>query len=196
MSAENPHTSYSRCHICQGPTSKVLRSWRGDHIASGRTSLSSSRTASGRPTAIASRSAESWLTLVPRSAAISKPGVDGCVSANLDLLTRTFVRLGHALDLHAERPMYLVPTRVHPSLLSHGYRSGGDRCSGSGGGHHGGLRGPAPDPGVVAAEARSTFIEEYANEAAGMVLSEMDAIGDRMSDWAPDHTSATRMKPR
>ena len=49
---------------------------------------------------MASRSAESWLTLVPRSAAISRePGVYGCVSANLDLLARTFVRLGHPVIL-------------------------------------------------------------------------------------------------
>lgn len=41
-----------------------------------------------------------------------------------------------------------------------------------------------PIPVWWPAEARSTFIEEYASEAAGMVLSEMDAIGDRMSDWA------------
>ena len=41
-----------------------------------------------------------------------------------------------------------------------------------------------PIPVWWPAEARSAFIEEYASEAAGMVLSEMDAIGDRMSDWA------------
>ncbi|ACC43923.1 hypothetical protein MMAR_p33 (plasmid) [Mycobacterium marinum M] len=44
----------------------------------------------------------------------TKPGVDGCVSANLDLLTRTFVRLGHGPDPYAKRSMYLVPTRAHP----------------------------------------------------------------------------------
>lgn len=41
-----------------------------------------------------------------------------------------------------------------------------------------------PIPAWWPAEARSAFIEEYASEAAGMVLSELDAIGDRMSDWA------------
>ncbi|MEX3656059.1 hypothetical protein ABFW14_04740 [Mycolicibacterium fortuitum] len=41
-----------------------------------------------------------------------------------------------------------------------------------------------PIPTWWPAGARSAFIEEYASEAAGMVLSEMDAIGDRMSDWA------------
>ncbi|KWX19548.1 hypothetical protein AFM11_35245 [Mycolicibacterium wolinskyi] len=41
-----------------------------------------------------------------------------------------------------------------------------------------------PIPVWWPAEARSAFIEEYASEAACMVLSEVDAIGDRMSDWA------------
>lgn len=41
-----------------------------------------------------------------------------------------------------------------------------------------------PIPVWWPAEARSAFIEEYASEAAGMVLSELDAIGDRVSDWA------------
>lgn len=41
-----------------------------------------------------------------------------------------------------------------------------------------------PIPAWWPAEARSTFIEEYASEAAAMVLSELDAIGDRVSDWA------------
>ena len=41
-----------------------------------------------------------------------------------------------------------------------------------------------PIPAWWPAEARSAFIEEYASEAACMVLSELDAIGDRMSDWA------------
>lgn len=41
-----------------------------------------------------------------------------------------------------------------------------------------------PIPVWWPAEARSTFIEEYASEAACMALSEVDAIGDRMSDWA------------
>ncbi|GAT06506.1 Uncharacterised protein [Mycobacteroides abscessus subsp. massiliense] len=41
-----------------------------------------------------------------------------------------------------------------------------------------------PIPVWWPAEVRSAFIEEYASEAAGMVLSELDAIGDRVSDWA------------
>jgi hypothetical protein len=41
-----------------------------------------------------------------------------------------------------------------------------------------------PIPSWWPAEARSAFIEEYASEAACMVISEVDAIGDRMSDWA------------
>jgi hypothetical protein len=41
-----------------------------------------------------------------------------------------------------------------------------------------------PIPVWWPAEVRSAFIEEYASEAARMVLSEVDAIGDRMSDWA------------
>ncbi|WP_168440105.1 hypothetical protein [Mycolicibacterium chlorophenolicum] len=41
-----------------------------------------------------------------------------------------------------------------------------------------------PIPAWWPAEARSAFIEEYASEAACMVLSEVDAIGDRISDWA------------
>ncbi|WP_228846264.1 MULTISPECIES: hypothetical protein [Mycobacteriaceae] len=41
-----------------------------------------------------------------------------------------------------------------------------------------------PIPVWWPAEARSAFIEEYASEAACLVLSEVDAIGDRMSDWA------------
>lgn len=41
-----------------------------------------------------------------------------------------------------------------------------------------------PIPAWWPAEARAEFIEEYASEAAGMVLSELDAMSDRMSDWA------------
>jgi hypothetical protein len=41
-----------------------------------------------------------------------------------------------------------------------------------------------PIPAWWPAGARSAFIEEYASEAACMVLSEVDAIGDRMGDWA------------
>lgn len=41
-----------------------------------------------------------------------------------------------------------------------------------------------PIPPWWPAEARAVFIEEYASEAACMVLSELDAIGDRMGDWA------------
>lgn len=41
-----------------------------------------------------------------------------------------------------------------------------------------------PIPAWWPAAARSAFIEECAGEAAGMVLSELDAIGDRMGDWA------------
>lgn len=41
-----------------------------------------------------------------------------------------------------------------------------------------------PIPVWWPAGARSAFIEECAGEAAYMVLSEWDAIGDRMSDWA------------
>ena len=40
-----------------------------------------------------------------------------------------------------------------------------------------------PIPAWWPAEARSAFIEEYASEAACLVLSELDAINDRMSDW-------------
>lgn len=41
-----------------------------------------------------------------------------------------------------------------------------------------------PIPPWWPAEARAAFIEEYASEAATMVLSEFDAIGDRVTDWA------------
>ncbi|CPU62837.1 Uncharacterised protein [Mycobacteroides abscessus] len=40
-----------------------------------------------------------------------------------------------------------------------------------------------PIPVWWPAGARATFIEEYASQAACMVFSELDAIGDRMSDW-------------
>ena len=40
-----------------------------------------------------------------------------------------------------------------------------------------------PIPVWWPAEARAAFIEEYASEAACLVLSELDAINDRMSDW-------------
>lgn len=33
-------------------------------------------------------------------------------------------------------------------------------------------------------EERAALIEEYASEAATMVLAEFDAIGDRVTDWA------------
>ena len=47
-----------------------------------------------------------------------------------------------------------------------------------------------PIPVWWPAEARAAFIEEYASEAACLVLSELDAIGDRMSDWtARSHVS-------
>ena len=41
-----------------------------------------------------------------------------------------------------------------------------------------------PIPAWWPTEARSAFIEEYASEATAMVLSELDAIGDRVTDWA------------
>ncbi len=41
-----------------------------------------------------------------------------------------------------------------------------------------------PIPAWWPAQARCAFIQEYASEAACMVLSELDAIGDRMGDWA------------
>lgn len=41
-----------------------------------------------------------------------------------------------------------------------------------------------PIPPWWPADARARFIEEYASEAATMVLSEFDAIGDRATDWA------------
>lgn len=41
-----------------------------------------------------------------------------------------------------------------------------------------------PIPAWWPAEARAAFIEEYASEAATMVLSEFDAIGDRVTDRA------------
>lgn len=41
-----------------------------------------------------------------------------------------------------------------------------------------------PIPPWWPADARAAFIEEYASEAATMVLSDFDAIGDRATDWA------------
>ncbi|WP_370333828.1 hypothetical protein [Mycolicibacterium hippocampi] len=41
-----------------------------------------------------------------------------------------------------------------------------------------------PIPAWWPADARAAFIEEYASEAATMVLSEFDAIGGRATDWA------------
>lgn len=83
------------------------------------------------------------------------------------------------------RPSGLTGEESHiPSLHSHGYR--------------GVVAAPAeletaiaavyakqlPIPAWWPAEARAVFIEEYASEAAIMVLSEFDAIGDRVTDWA------------
>lgn len=41
----------------------------------------------------------------------TQAGIHGCGSTNFDLLALTFVRLGHADDLGAEKVPYLVPTR-------------------------------------------------------------------------------------
>lgn len=94
--------------------------------------------------------------------------------------------LGHGGNSASETTRYLITTRTHPSCISF---------------HTATVRvvidsveleaaiaavyaAQLPIPAWWPAEARAAFIEEYASEAAGTVLSEMDAVVDRMGDWA------------
>ena len=188
MSAGNPHTSYSDVTSAESSTcpSKIFEALAGWSHRQRQNLLVEFTDSFGPPDR---NSEQIGRKLTDACAAfgghLAQSDIHGCVGADLDLLPLTFVRLGHAPDPYAERLTYLVPTRAHPvspfttatvrvvidsleleAAIAAVYAA------------------RLPIPAWWPAEARSAYIEEYASEAAGIVLSELDSIGDRVSDWA------------
>ena len=94
--------------------------------------------------------------------------------------------LGHGGDSASETTRYLITTRIHPSCIS--FHTATVRVVIDSVELEAAIAAvyatQLPIPPWWPVEARTAFIEEYASEAATMVLSELDAIGDRVTEWA------------
>lgn len=113
MSAGYPHTSYSDVTSAKPSSSKVFEALAHVSHRQWQNLLVEFTDSLGPP----DRNSEQVSRELTDACAalcghLAQSDIHGCVSADLDLLTLTFVRLGHAPDPYAERPTYLVPTRA------------------------------------------------------------------------------------